>query len=472
MRYSICIIDDEIPATGVEGIRDTELLNSSNLQYLLEQKEKPWTDEIIKNLIRSLLNELNGDGTSTWDVYGYTNPSFYINTLENGTFRSDIVTFDWDYPGASSDANSESLLKEILEKTFSLVFIFSKADKKSEIETILTKPEFREYKGRLHYLDKAIDNVDQTTTLLHEAKQFYESNFSFRFANILRRKAAQTMDKILSDMGKASLNDVKNLVVIGDSGKKDFIDFLTEKFRSSMASRDIYDLVDEIPQLPPGAPTPDNSIVKRMWSYRLYFQRDTGDALVRCGDIVKDNSGFYFILSADCDLSGFWKKNLGIINMVALHQLDQTNTTLKEYLTLCVKPTDIHEKAPSSLLGSIGKLAEGPFVLPFVPMEGDMKNFLAIPKDFISKRITMYPENWGSLNEKSKSREAMKYTFWPGAKRLCSVSEPFLTPVVQHILKTIAGNGVPDYSDSMITLLKSILEEFSKAPTPTVETAK
>lgn len=129
MRYSICIIDDDIPATGVEGIRDTELLNASNLQFLLKQEEKPWSDPIIKNLILTLLGELNDDGTSTWDVYGYTNPSFYLNTLENGTFRSDMVTFDWDYPGASSVASSESLLKEILDKTFSLVLFFLKPTK-------------------------------------------------------------------------------------------------------------------------------------------------------------------------------------------------------------------------------------------------------------------------------------------------------------------------------------------------------
>jgi hypothetical protein len=70
------------------------------------------------------------------------------------------------------------------------------------------------------------------------------------------------------------------------------------------------------------------------------------------------------------------------------------------------------------------------------------------------------------LSEKLKGREAMKYSYWPGVERLCTVSEPFLTPVVQHIIRTIAGNGVPDYSDPMKTILKSILEEFSKIPTP------
>ncbi len=125
MGYSICIIDNDIPAAGVDGIRDTKLLNSSNLQFLLKQNDKPWIDGVIKNLIQTLLSESNDDGTPKWDVYGYTNPAFYINDLEYGTFRSEIVIYDWDYPGAGSEINSENLLKEILEQDFlSSVYFF------------------------------------------------------------------------------------------------------------------------------------------------------------------------------------------------------------------------------------------------------------------------------------------------------------------------------------------------------------
>ena len=83
MRYSICVIDDKIPASGVEGIRDSDLLNASNLQMMLRQEEL-WTDEVIKNLIRTLLDQKDADNVTTkWDVYGFTNPSFFINTLRS-----------------------------------------------------------------------------------------------------------------------------------------------------------------------------------------------------------------------------------------------------------------------------------------------------------------------------------------------------------------------------------------------------
>jgi hypothetical protein len=55
----------------------------------------------------------------------------------------------------------------------------------------------------------------------------------------------------------------------------------------------------------------------------------------------------------------------------------------------------------------------------------------------------------------------MKYSYWPGAARVCTISEPFLTPVIQHILNTMGGIGVPDYNEPMKNILKKILDDFS-----------
>jgi hypothetical protein len=470
MRYSVCIIDNDIPAAGSfaqsSGIHDSEILNASNLMFLLTQET--WTDNVIKNLIQTLLDKKDTDGISPkWDVCGFTNPSFYINTIDNGFFRSDLVIFDWEYPGAQagSGTDSENILKEILDRTFCLVFIFSKADKKSEIEGILSKPEFREYKERLEYLDKSVAGVDQTNTLLQKAEQMYADNFSFKFASTLRKKAVQCVDKILSDMGKASLNDVKNHIVVGDGGRKDFVDFLTERFRTSLAGKDVYNLVGQIPEPTAGTTAPNEKLAEKVWSYRLYFQQETGDDMVRRGDIVKIGNAYSLVLSADCDLGYFWKKNLGIINTVSLHELDKSNTTLKDWLTLCVKSEKIPGKV-SSLLGRIGELSEGPFVLPFIPSNGTIKNFIAIPKDLVSTRIAL-PSEWNTFTEKQKKEDSMKYSYWPAAERVCTISEPFLTPVIQHILNMMGGNGVPDYPEHMKEILKKILDDFSVPIKPT-----
>ena len=120
MSYSVSIIDNDIPASGAQaqafGINDTSLLNGSNLHLLL-QKET-WADEVIKNLTETLLGQREDDGVSAkWDVYGFTNPSFYINAIDNSFFRSDVVVFDWEYPGAQNTTatNPESNLKEIFQ---------------------------------------------------------------------------------------------------------------------------------------------------------------------------------------------------------------------------------------------------------------------------------------------------------------------------------------------------------------------
>lgn len=466
MRYSVCVIDNDIPASGSHaqtlGIQDFDLLNASNLQLLLLKEE--WGDLVLRNLVEKLLKQRDADGVSPkWEVYGFTNPSFYINAINSGAFRSDLLVFDWEYPGAqnTSELNSESILKEILDRTFCLVFIFSKADKKAEIEAMLTKPEFQPYKGRLEYLDKSTAQGDQTDTLLQNAERMYTENFSFRFANTLRTKTVQCADQILSDMGRASLNDVKNLLVVGDGGKKDFIDFLAERFRTSIAGQSVYDLVDRIPVATAGATAPAESVAAKVWSYRLYFQEETGDELVRRGDIVSVGGAHVLVLSADCDLGYFWKKNLGIINAVALHELQQTNSTLKDWLTLCVKPEKLGAKV-HSLLGKVGELSEGPFVLPFVPFGSGLKHFIAIPKELSSTKITT-PADWGTFTDRQKKEHPMKYSYWSGAKRICTVSEPFLTPVVQHVLSTIGGIGVPDYPDQMKDILKKVLSDFSAA---------
>jgi hypothetical protein len=464
-RYSVCVIDNDIPAAGTQaqghGIKDTELLNGSNLQLLLDKET--WPDGVIKSLIETLLSDRQVDGVSPkWQVFGVTNPSLYVNNINDGCFRADVIVFDWDYPTAQGGMDSESILKEILERSFCLVFIFSGADKKEEIEAILAKPEFQEFKGRLHYLDKSVDGAGQAGILVQRVEEMNTGNFSFKFANILRKKSVQSMDGILCDMGKASLNDIKNHVAIGDSGKKDFVDFMAERFRATIAGRDIYDLVDQIPAPAGGAAAPDEAMASKVWSNRLYFHRENGDDLIRRGDVVKVGTEYYLILSADCDLGRFWKKNLGIVNGVVLHPLENSNAELRKWLTLCTKPKDLADGNFQHLLDNVGKSSEGPFVLPFVPVGNGQMNFIALPKDILSNRVGL-PAAFSTLNEKARSQQAIRYPHWTGAERICTISEPFLTPVIQHVLNALGGYGVPDYPDHMATILKKVLTDFNAA---------
>ena len=96
-------------------------------------------------------------------------------------------------------------------------------------------------------------------------------------------------------------------------------------------------------------------------------------------------------------------------------------------------------------------------------MPNGPKNFLAIPKELSPTRITT-PADWNNFTDRQKKEHPMKYSYWVDAERICTVSEPFLTPVIQHVLSTIGGIGVPDYPEQMKTVLKNVLADFSTAP--------
>jgi hypothetical protein len=485
MGYSVYVIDNDLPASVPEAQRleivDTAELNASNLRLLL--RNVAWKDPVVKDLITKLLDETGSDGGNKWEVSGFTNPFFCLNAINDGKFRADLIVFDWEYPGAQTGASttSESALQQILENTFSLVFIFSGVDKRSEIEQVLSSKPFEKFKDRLIYLDKVSSASNQCSLLLSEADARYRKNFSFKFAKTLRRRSVQCADQILSEMGRATLNDVSNLLSVdGKSGKKDFVDFLTERFRASLADISLYSLLDEMttivesedkvvqdvemPVARTADPEPINQytdMASSVWSYRLYFGQDPGDDLVRRGDILQHNGEYLLVCSADCDLGRLWNKCLGIVNTIGLYPVQADSAALMNWLTLSAKSQELSKGNWSSMLNNLGGLAVGPFILPLVPLEG-FTNFVAIPRDIQSHKLTT-PSGWDTFTKKQKQDQSLHYKYWPDAKRICTVAEPFLTPVIQHILSTIAGYGVPDYPPVMQALLKKAMEDFGKS---------
>jgi hypothetical protein len=470
MRYSVCIIDNDIPASGVEaqalGIQDSQLLNASNLQLLL-QKEA-WPDAVIKSLTEKLFEQKDSDNiTPKWAIYGLTHPSLFITALDHDFFRPDLIVFDWEYPatGAGAGIDSEDSLKQILEKTFCLIFVFSKPDKAEEIKAILDKPEFKEYKNRLFYLDKTSGTNDQASKLISEADRLYADNFSFKFADGLRKKSVQIMDRILSELGRATLSDVKNYLKLEEGGaKRDLVDFVAERFRAGLVASDIPDLVSNTS----GAAAPDNDLVKRIWSYRLYLPIDNtinpGDELVRRGDVVKCSDEYFLVVSADCDLKRFWRKNFGLINLLPLHRLHNSNLDLKEVLTFCVAPGDLKDGEFKHLTDKMGKLVEGPFILPFLKIGDAYENFVIMPKELIGKQIDVHTDVT-ALPKNDRKNAQLKYAWWNGTEKICSVSEPFLTAIIQHTFGVIGGYGVPDYPNPIMkNIFEGILNDFISTP--------
>ena len=461
MPYSICVIDDTIPASTAEHMKDSDLLNSSNLAYLISEKD--WVEEVVKNLIDTLINAKQDDGiTPKWDVYGFTNPSFLLNTLKEKLARFDVIVYDWDYPGTGQGGgiDAEDILLQILRNTFCLVFIFSGVDKQDEINQILEKPEFIEYKKRRELLDKESNGKEQSSILIQKAEEMYKSNFSFRFAGQLRRTSLQIIDGVLSDLGRATSNELKNYLSIDESNeKRDFVNFVVERFKSGLVTADLPALEENEQQQ--AAPI-DNELLKRIWSHRLYLPSESVDydGPVRRGDIVKIEENYFVVVSADCDLTRFWHKNFGQINVVPLNLLSNSNAGLRDMLTFCVSGSKIRKHEIGHLLDKIGSLPEGPFILPFLKVNQDYNNFIVLPKEITTRKIRI-PSEVSELQEKKRRQNTyLKYKWWDGAEKVCSVSEPFVTALVQHIFSVLGGYGVPDYPPSMKDIFNTMLNDF------------
>ena len=177
--YSICIIDDSIPAKKVESIDDTQRLNQSNLRLLLDTE---WDEAEVKTLVEQLLQD-----ATAWNTSAFIHPAFYLTSLTDEGYRPDVIIYDWDFAGVSDP--SQKTLIEILNMTFSVVAIYSREDLRPQIEGVLDDDEIKIFKNRIFYIVK--EDSDSSDKLLKHVVNLYDENFSFRFGrgvNVCNRK--------------------------------------------------------------------------------------------------------------------------------------------------------------------------------------------------------------------------------------------------------------------------------------------
>ena len=455
--HSVCIIDDGIPTEQEELIEIdvAKQLDANTLRYLLREEIK-WAAE--EENLKSLIEKLIAD-ESHWSVSAFKHPDFLMNSIKNDLVRPEIIVYDWEFHSEALDAKEkrEEKLFNLLNESFAVVFIYSGADKAEEINSIIRSPRFESFMNRIKFIDKAciVGSMLSDEKLIAEVSNLRDSNFSFKFGSAIKQRSLEAVDKILVELGKATLNDVSSYLRLTEDTKKDLVDFIGERFRNRLGVMDLSELPDETEE---PATTYDENLAMRLWAYRLYFYAGESDNIVRRGDIVRktaDNTDkLFLVISADCDLFRFWHKNLGIINLVTLMKLD---SNLRERLSATIEPTKIKgEFSQTSLLSNVKCLTEGPFVLPFVEIEGEYLNYLVCPKEMCSVEVEKPART--PLREQLK-KERLKYSDWSEYKRILTVSEPFLSPMIEHITKSLSGYGVPDYPTNLQETIKNISKE-------------
>ena len=186
---------------------------------------------------------------------------------------------------------------------------------------------------------------------------------------------------------------------------------------------------------------------------------------MRRGDIFTDSAGNpCLVISGDCELDRFWEnKTHGYLNFAPLFKLDanafaafrnffslentvQNNAyTDKLFFSSIANFTNIESKAK--------KLSPGTFILPFIRIGTDVFNYIGYSKNLGSVKI---PRPAGTIQ-----RQSLKYSEWSGHTKICTLSEPFLTPLINNILHSLSGTGAPDYGDDTEKAIKKISNKLS-----------
>lgn len=444
MKRKICIIDDSLPTSDYpDFIDETELLNQSILKYLCHHHES-WPEEPLRELLLEIFK--NHDD---WTISGFLNPDFYFNHVEEEIYSPEVIIFDWDY--ATTSVATEEHLLNILKSTYSVIGIYTGADKKEEIESILAHSDFQPYlETRIRMVEKGA--TDSVAKILEEVNSRFDSHFSFKLGQELKFNAVRALDSILADIGGMSFDEF--IWTFGDKKDKgknertitinEFIEILSEKFRNNLSNADWSETKFESSE----SGNVTEELIRKLWSYRLY--RVPNDDLVRVGDIISKGEGSkdekYLVISSDCHMKQLWKKNFGSLTLIPLFANTATNGTFQDRLLTARSRSDIRKAKATSMM-NLQKFDSLPLItsIPSENEKGEIEytDYVAFPRSVFSINVPK-PAN---LEEHQVRIQALHYSHidgYSGEGRL-TINEPFRSPLIQYCINEVTGYGAPDY---------------------------
>lgn len=464
-KVSLCILDDKIPVEHLRDlmIDDSSLIDGNVILHCLNLKDEQdkiwdWGDVNLRNFINTIKDE------EDYLITGFKNHTLFFNYQEDSIFSPDIVVFDWDVGNVVGvedpwEGSSKSLLK-LLKSTYCLVGIFTAEDTEENVSHELQKQEFEQYLNRCFLIKKQDPN---SAELLKAGISERKNHFSFEFGNKFRKASLDALNEIFIDLGKLTSGELTHYFNINE--ERDIEEFIAEKYHSKLNVEKITNckqgnkwkqgLLNTIrkkferrmstftsPRQNAGNPPQiDLSILEKIWSYRLYHIYPDNDKAVRKGDIITKDDQYFIVINSDCHLPELWKKNFGFVNVVPLYLIDSSNIELKDILSL-IKDGSKMDYKQNSFSEKLGNNSEGSFCMPFIPIGTEYKSFI-----FFAKTLTYIKVDKPVLppNEHINSKK-FNYDYFTEYSRVCTLSEPFLTPVISNLLNSIAGHGCPDYN--------------------------
>lgn len=412
MKHTVCFIDDKIPVA--EYFDDTDIITGSVIKYLLKQEATNWEDVAVKNMCERLLNE-----PDNWSVSAFTSPAFYDNYTRDNVYAPEIVIYDWDYNYNGDE--SEKHLQEILKTSYTMVFVFSGSDHIDEINEIVSKEEFKKFGDRLSVVDKNENN--SIDSIFSQIEQKERNNFSFAYGFEVVRNSNKTMNSILSEVSLLSIESFVSSIGEFDGNKyistnEQFIDAIMPRFKSVLQNTHTLSNISV-----KKTAEPELNSIREIWAYRLYDKTTTNN--VQMGDIIKDdNNNYFLVVSSDCHLLDFWKKNFGYIAVIPMSiiESDDAKKLIKRNHNLEITSLTSNKKSPMT-------------ILPCLQTEEGLKDFLIIPKTIRTIEI----------EKNDEQQKSLVYENFDSYYKVTSVADPFKSPLIQFIMDNITGYGCPDY---------------------------
>lgn len=460
-KRKICIIDDQLPASGYPTfINETGLIDQSALKYLTYE-HMDWPEPPLQNLVSRILED-----EGNWSVTAFLNPEFYFNHKEVEIYNSEIIILDWDF-GASSETTDVHLLR-MLKSTYAIIGIYTGAEQDGEIDAILSKKQFEPYlKERIRKVPKGEENaVDK---ILEEVNGKFESHFSFKLGQELKYNAIKALDSILSDIGKMSFDEFiwtfghekdekERAITINE-----FIEILSEKFKNNLANADWSETSFDCSEQQTNV---SEELVRKLWSYRLY--KSLNDDLVRVGDIIsKEGSSTdekFLVISSDCHMDQLWKKNFGSMTLIPLYANTKTSGVFQDRLLTAQKRGNARKAGATSMVNKLAGFDSLTLItsIPSLKDDGTLEftDYVAFPRSVFSIDVPK-----PAIEEHQIRVQALHYSHIAGfnGKGRLSINEPFRSPLIQYCVNAVTGYGAPDYPNELQISIQKRFDENFKA---------
>ena len=447
MKTTICYIDDKIPVNQFpEYFEESGLIEQSILSFLLKNDKTDWSEDInVKGVIELLMK-----GNEYWTINAFTTPSFFINYRENESYiNPDIILYDWDYNYPAGSNSSKDYLLQILKTSYSIITIYSGADNYYEIIEVLKDDDLNLYKDRLDVIEKSTE--DSISKVIEKTKIRFNSNFSYQYGKKLLHESNRTLNEILSEISSLS---IEQFIASFGCLKYNKYRLDSDELASIIFEKYKQKLIEGVGSIElPINKTQEitDDVVKKIWSYRLYYTSSNKN--VKQGDIVKDADNYlFFVFSSDCHIDKFWNKNYGYLSLIPLYQMEKGGVSKDLFGVL--------KKANSFSISSLvnPRSIDDVTILPAIPHDGKYSNYLLFPKGIFTVKIEAPVIDKVELKE-VKRNYSLEYSYLPEYDRIVSISETFKHPLIQFIQNNITGYGCPDFPDKLQDYLKNEFKE-------------